>query len=221
MPTRGVSMPRGLATGIIPGMRVFGLTGNIGSGKSTVAAMFREAGIPVLDADRISREVTAPGSPAFRDVVEEFGPGILGADGAIDRERLAGIVFSEPPRRAVLERITHPAILAAMRKSLSRLAREGHPAAIVEAALIHESGRKGLVEAVISVRCDPSVQLRRLAARGGMTREQAEARVAAQMDPEEKALASEYVIDNSGELEATRRQVEALVQVLRGKMNLG
>jgi len=214
-------MPRGLATGIIPGMRVFGLTGNIGSGKSTVAAMFREAGIPVLDADRISREVTAPGSPAFRDVVEEFGPGILGADGAIDRERLAGIVFSEPPRRAVLERITHPAILAAMRKSLSRLAREGHPAAIVEAALIHESGRKGLVEAVISVRCDPSVQLRRLAARGGMTREQAEARVAAQMDPEEKALASEYVIDNSGELEATRRQVEALVQVLRGKMNLG
>jgi dephospho-CoA kinase len=196
-------------------MRVFGLTGNIGSGKSTVAAMFREAGIPVLDADRIAREVTTPGSPAFRGVVEEFGPGIHGPDGAIDRERLAGIVFSDPSRRAVLERITHPAILASMRESLSRLAREGHPAAIVEAALIHESGRKGLLTAVISVRCDPSVQLRRLAGRGGMTREQADARVAAQMDPEEKARASDYVIDNSGDLEATRRQVVALVRILQ------
>jgi len=200
-----------------PGMRVFGLTGNIGSGKSTVAAMFREAGIPVLDADRISREVTAPGSPSFREVVREFGPGILGPDGGIDRGRLAGIVFSDPSRRARLERITHPAILAAMKESLSLLAREGHAAAIVEAALIHESGRKGLFEAVISVRCDPSVQLRRLAGRGGMTREQAEARAAAQMDPEEKARASEYVVDNSGDLESTRRQVDRIARTLLRK----
>ncbi|HEX9192088.1 MAG TPA: dephospho-CoA kinase [Candidatus Deferrimicrobiaceae bacterium] len=195
-------------------MRVYGLTGNIGSGKSTVAAMFREAGIPVLDADRISREVTAPGSPAYRGIVKEFGTGILGPDGAIDREKLAGIVFSDPSRRALLERITHPAILAEMKESMGRLAREGHAAAIVEAALVHESGRKGLLEAVIAVRCDPSVQLRRLAARGGMTREQAEARMAAQMDPEEKARASDYVIDNSGDLEATRRQVERLARSL-------
>jgi dephospho-CoA kinase len=101
-----------------------------------------------------------------------------------------------------------------MRESLERLAREGHAAAIVEAALIHESGRKGLLTAVISVRCDPSVQLRRLAVRGGMTREQAEARVAAQMDPEEKARASEYVIDNSGDIEGTRRQVLRLAPIL-------
>jgi len=195
-------------------MRVFGLTGNIGSGKSTVAAMFREAGIPVLDADRISREVTPPGSPAFRDVVKEFGPGILGPDGAIDRERLAEIVFSDPSRRARLERITHPAILDAMKESLEALAREGHAVAIVEAALIHESGRKGLFEAVISVRCDPSVQLRRLAGRGGMTREQAAARAAAQMGAEQKARASEYVVDNSGDLESTRRQVDRLARIL-------
>ena len=198
-------------------MRVYGLTGNIGSGKSTVAAMFREVGIPVLDADRISREVTAPGSPAYREITKEFGPGILGPDGAIDRERLAGIVFSDPSRRALLERITHPAILAAMRESLEHLALEGHSAAIVEAALIHESGRKGILTAVISVRCDPSVQLRRLAGRGGMTREQAEARVAAQMDPEAKARASDYVIDNSGNIESTRRQVERLARILLGR----
>ena len=195
-------------------MRVFGLTGNIGSGKSTVAAMFREAGIPVLDADRISREVTAPGGPAHQPLVEEFGPDILGQDGGIDRGKVAEIVFADPVRRSRLEAITHPAILEAMKAALARLSREGHPVAVVEAALIHESGRKGLFEAVISVRCDPSVQRRRLALRGELTRQQAAARAAAQMDAEEKALASEYVIDNSGEMEETRRQVERLAREL-------
>src|SRR5512139_33504 len=157
-------------------MRIIGLTGNIGSGKSTVASMFRDAGIPVLDADRISREVTAPGTPAFRALVGEFGPGILGPDGAMDRGRVAELVFSDPSRRARLESITHPAILDAMKEALSGIAAEGHPLAIVEAALIHESGRKGLFEAVISVRCDPEEQLLRLLRRGELTREQAEAR---------------------------------------------
>jgi dephospho-CoA kinase len=195
-------------------MRVFGLTGNIGSGKSTVAAMFREAGIPVLDADGISREVTAPGTPAFRALVEEFGPGVLRPDGALDRGKVAGIVFSDPARRARLEAITHPAILEAMKGALARLAREGHPAVLVEAALIHESGRKGLFDAVISVTCDPETQLQRLAERGGMTREQAAARLSTQMAAEEKARASDYVIDNSGDLESTRRQVLRLARIL-------
>jgi len=195
-------------------MRVYGLTGNIGSGKSTVAAMFREAGIPVLDADRISREVTSPGGAAYPDIASAFGPGILSPDGAIDRGKLAEIVFSDPSRRARLESITHPAILAAMKEALAQLAREGHPVAIVEATLIHESGRKGLFEAVISVTCDRAVQRERLAARGGLTREQAAARLSAQMDAEEKARASQYVIDNSGDLEATRRQVDRIARIL-------
>jgi dephospho-CoA kinase len=195
-------------------MRVIGLTGNIGSGKSTVAGMFREAGIPVLDADRISREVTAPDGPAHQPLVEEFGPGILGPDGGIDRGKVAEIVFSDPVRRSRLEAITHPAILQAMKTALARLAREGHPVAVVEATLIHESGRRGLFEAVISVRCDPSVQRHRLALRGELTREQAAARAAAQMDAEEKARASDYVIDNSGTPEDTRRQVLRLARTL-------
>jgi len=195
-------------------MRVYGLTGNIGSGKSTVAGMFREAGIPVLDADRIAREVTAPGGAASADILNAFGPAILSPDGAIDRGKLAEIVFSDPSRRARLESITHPAILSAMKEALAQLAREGHPVAIVEATLIHESGRKGLFEAVISVTCERSVQLERLAARGGLTREQAAARLTAQMDAEEKARASQYVIDNSGDLEATRRQVDRIARIL-------
>jgi len=198
-------------------MRVFGLTGNIGSGKSTVAAMLREAGIPVLDADRISREVTAPGGRAYDAVVHAFGGGIVLDDGTIDRKRLGEIVFSDPAARERLERITHPAILEAMKEAIAGIEREGHHAAVVEATLIHESGRKGLFEAVISVTCDRETAISRLAARGGMSRSQAEARLRAQMDADRKAGASDYVIDNSGDIESTRRQVVAMSEVLLGK----
>ncbi len=197
-------------------MRVFGLTGNIGSGKSTVADMFRRAGIPVLDADRISREVTAPGGRAYSSVVREFGPGILLPDGSIDRGKLAGIVFSDPLRRARLEALTHPAILETMKEALDELSLEGHRAAVVEAALIHESGRKGLFDAVISVRCDEETQLRRAMSRDGSSREQALSRLRAQMDAGKKALDSDYVIDNSGSREETCAQVERLARTLLG-----
>ncbi|MGZ8461213.1 MAG: dephospho-CoA kinase [Candidatus Deferrimicrobiaceae bacterium] len=195
-------------------MRVFGLTGNIGAGKSTVAAMLREAGIPVLDADMISRDVTAPGGRAYAAVVEVFGRGILQQDGTIDRKRLGEIVFSDPILRAGLEAITHPAIFESMKEELEELARQGHPSAVVEATLIHESGRKGLFEAVISVACDRETAISRLTARDGMTRAQADARLRAQMDADRKAGASDYVIDNSGTFEETRRRVDAIVRTL-------
>jgi len=198
----------------IPAMKVFGLTGNIGSGKSTVAAMLREAGIPVLDADRVSREVTSPGGRAFDAVVRSFGGGILRDDGSIDRKRLGEIVFSDTGARERLERITHPAILEAMKEAIAGLEREGHRAAVVEAALIHESGRKGMFEAVISVTCDRETSIARLAGREGMSGVQAEARLRAQMDAARKAGASEYVIDNSGDIGSTRRQVDRLIRVL-------
>jgi len=197
-------------------MRVFGLTGNIGAGKSTVAAMLREAGIPVLDADRISREVTAPGGRAYDAVVEVFGRGIVRDDGSIDRKRLGEMVFADASLRARLEAITHPAILESMKEALAGIEREGHRAAVVEAALIHESGRKGLFEAVISVACDRETAISRLSARDGMTREQAEARLRAQMDADRKAGASDYVIDNSASTEETSRQVNRIARVLLG-----
>ena len=190
------------------------MTGNIGSGKSTVAAMLREAGVPVLDADRISREVTAPGGRAYDAVVQAFGRGIVRDDGSIDRKRLGEIVFSDPASRERLERITHPAILEAMKEAIAGIEREGHRAAAVEATLIHESGRKGLSEAVISVTCDRETAISRLAARDGMSRGDAEARLRAQMDADRKAGASDYVIDNSGDIESTRRQVDLLVRTL-------
>ena len=198
-------------------MRVFGLTGNIGSGKSTVAAMLREAGIPVLDADRISREVTSLGGRAYDAVVRAFGREVLRDDGSIDRKRLGEIVFADPASREQLERITHPAILEAMKEAISGIEREGHRAAVVEATLIHESGRKGLFEAVISVTCGRETAMSRLATRDGMSRSQAEARLRAQMSADRKAGASDYVIDNSGNIEETRIQVVALAGLLLGK----
>lgn len=195
-------------------MRVFGLTGNIGSGKSTVAAMLRESGIPVLDADRISREITSPGGRAYDAVVHAFGPGIVRPDGSIDRKLLGEIVFADPALRARLEAITHPAIFESMKEALSELSRQGHEAAVVEAALIHESGRKGLFDAVISVTCDREKAISRLAGREGMSRSRAEARLGAQMEAERKAGASDHVIDNSGTLDETRRQVDALVRAI-------
>jgi len=198
-------------------MRVLGLTGGIGTGKSTVARYFREEGIPVVDADGISREILEPGREIYWMVVRRFGKKILKPDGGIDRSRLGELVFADPVARSDLETITHPAIREGIVSALRALEREGQRIAIVEAALIHEKARGDLFEAVIGVRCDPSRQVERIMERDGISREQARSRIRAQMDPEQKARASDYRIDNSGDIESTRRQVVALVRTLRGE----
>lgn len=196
-------------------MRVIGLTGGIGSGKSTVAQLFREENIPVVDADQISREVTSPGKSAYVDIVRRFGEEFLFPDGRIDRKKLGAVVFAHPEKRSELEAITHPHIRERIREAIKVLASEGHEIAIVEAALIHEKGRQGMVQAVIGLRCEKRLQVERLMSRDGITREEALRMVSAQMDPEEKVRASDYVIDNSGDLAETRTQVRALAAKLR------
>ncbi len=200
---------------MIPCMRVIGLTGGIGSGKSTVASLFLEEKIPVVDADRISREITSPGHPAYEEIVRHFGQEVLRSDGRIDRKKLGAIVFGDPGKRAALEAITHPRITEGIRNAVSALVDEGHPIAIVEAALIHEKGRRGFFDAVIGVRCGVELQVERIMRRDGIMREEALRIVAAQMDSEEKVRASDYVIDNSGDLARTRDQVRVLAEKLR------
>lgn len=196
-------------------MRVFGLTGGIGTGKSTVARMFRREGLAVVDADRIAREITAPGLPACEAIIRRFGREILLSRGRIDRRKLGDIVFSDPGKRAELEAITHPEIARGIAAELHRLESEGRRIAIVEAALIHETGRRARFEAVIAVRCDRDRQVRRLVERDGISEEQVLRRIASQMDADEKARASEHVIDNSGDLASTRAQVRALAALLK------
>jgi dephospho-CoA kinase len=194
--------------------RVVGLTGGIGTGKSTVARMFGARGVPVVDADALAREVVAPGTIGNAEVAAAW-PKTIGADGAIDRKRLAAIVFADPTARARLEAITHPLIQQASAARLTDLAGEGHPLVIYEAALLVESGRWRDFDGLIVVTASPETQVARAVARGGVSREEAEARVRAQLPSEEKVRAATWVIDNDAPLEATERQVESLLAELR------
>lgn len=198
-----------------PRMRVVGLTGGICSGKSTVSRIFREEGIPVVDADRIAREIVLPGTPVHGEIVRRFGEGVLRPDGRIDRRKLGAIVFADPEKRSLLESITHPAIAAGIADRLRSLEESGHPIAVVEAALIHEAGRRGTFGTVVAVTCPPHLQEQRLMERDGIGREEARRRVASQLPSADKASRSDRVIDNSGTVEETREQVLSLIRSLR------
>jgi dephospho-CoA kinase len=196
------------------GFRVFGLTGGIGSGKSTVARMFAARGVPVVDADAVARDVVAPGTVGNAEIAAAW-PGAIGPDGALDRKALAAIVFADPEARTKLERITHPLIQEASASRLQDLAAGGHPLALYEAALLVESGRWRDFDGLIVVTASPERQIERAVARGGISREEAEARVRAQLPAEEKARVASHVIDNGGTLAETEQQVDALLKKLR------
>lgn len=194
---------------------VVGLTGGIASGKSTVSAMLAEAGIPVVDADRLAREVVEPGQPAYREVVAAFGPSVVDPNGQLDRKRLASVVFTDPTARARLEAIVHPRVFEAERAALAAIARERPGSvAVVDAALLLESGNYRWMDAVILVSAPRELQIERLMARDRLSRAEAEARLAAQWPLEEKRRYADFEIDNSGGLEATRAQVARLVAEL-------
>lgn len=194
---------------------VAGLTGGIASGKSTVSAMLAEAGIPVIDADRLAREVVEPGQPAYREVVAAFGPSVVDPDGRLDRRHLGDLVFADPAARARLESIVHPRVFEAERAALAGIARE-RPGSIVvvDAALLIESGNYQWMDAVVLVSAPRDVQIERLVARDGLTRAEAEARFAAQWPLEAKRPYADFEIDNSGSVEAARAQVTGLLATL-------
>src|SRR5262245_6069979 len=142
------------------------LTGGIATGKSYVLGQFQRRGIPCLDADLLAHGVTAPGTEATAAIAERFGAGIVGADGVVDRARLAAIVFSDPAARADLEAIVHPAVYRAIGAGLRAFERLGSPLAVVDIPLLYESGHAGDFDFVIVTACQPDVQLARLLARG-------------------------------------------------------
>ncbi len=191
-------------------MKVFGLTGGIACGKGTVSRMFRELGAAVIDADAIGHEIIAPRTPAWRELVRTFGESILRPDRTIDRGKLGEIVFADAAARAELNAITHPRIAQEIQTRLAELARRGHQIAIVEAALIGETDVTAAFDAIIVVHVNRSVQIARLMARDGLSQEEARRRIRAQMPAAEKKKLADYVIDNSGTIEKTRSQVEAL-----------
>jgi len=190
-------------------MRTVGLTGGIGSGKSTVSAMLRELGATVIDADQVARDVVAPGSPALQDIARRF-PGVVDAQGRLDRAALAARVFADPSERRALEAITHPRIRAEVARRQQALARSGVPVAIYDAALLIENGLHHGLDGVILVSAPEAVQRARLAARDGLDEAAVSARLAAQMPLADKRVHATWEVDNGGTLEETRTQVQRI-----------
>jgi len=190
-------------------VKVLGLTGGIGSGKSMVASMFANLGAEVIDADQLAREVVEPGQPGLEEIATAFGREILLPDGRLDRGKLARIIFADPIARARLNAITHPRIQERMATEMAlRGSRPG--VLIVDIPLLYENDRTGTVDNVIVVWVDTKTQLRRLVERDGLTADEARQRIAAQMPLDEKRARADMVVDNSGSRQNTRRQVEAI-----------
>jgi dephospho-CoA kinase len=196
---------------------VFGLTGGLASGKSTVAARFRALGVPVVDADQIAREVVAPGTPGLATVADTFGPAVLQADGALDRAKLAEVVFSNPDQRRRLNAILHPLIQAASAAGLAELAARGELLACYEAALLVENGLADAFRPLVVVAVAEEAQVTRAMARDGATEEQARARIAAQLPLATKVAAADYVIDTTGPRADTARRVDEVLGEIRRK----
>lgn len=187
-----------------------GLTGGIASGKSAVAAMLRELGFSVLDADSLAHKIVEPGQPAYEEVLREFGSAITDGQGRVDRAKLGALVFAERTKLDRLNAIVHPRVAEAVLRQFDEWQREGtRDAAFVEAALLIESGIHKQLDGLVVAWCRPEQQLERLAARG-LSEDEARRRISAQMPVEEKLRHATERIDCSGTLEQTRRQVEAL-----------
>jgi dephospho-CoA kinase len=191
-----------------------GLTGGIASGKSVVAAMLRELGFDVLDADALAHRLIEPGQSAYYEVAREFGPEIVGPNGYVDRAKLGSIVFADPAKLARLNAIIHPRVEAAALRQFDEWASGGtRHAAFIEAALLVEAGYQKILDALVMTWCRPEQQLERLLSRG-FTEEQARQRIAAQLPIDEKLRYATHKIDCSGTLDETRRQVQSLAAQL-------
>jgi dephospho-CoA kinase len=202
--------------------KLIGLTGNIGTGKSTVARMLADLGAEAIDADQVTREVMRAGAPVHAAIVEAFGPGVLAADGEIDRRRLGDIVFADPAALARLEAIVHPATLATIgRQVAARLAE----VVVVEAIKLIEAGMADGCDSVWVTTCRPEQQIARIMGVRDLSRAEAEQRVQVQPPQEEKIARADVVIDTSGTLAQTWAQVreawERLVAETTGKATLG
>ena len=193
-----------------------GLTGGIATGKSYVVSVLRELGAEVIDADTVAHQAVESGKPAYHDIVNEFGPAVLNPDGTINRAALGGIVFADQAKRERLNAIVHPRVFEAQADWLAGVAaRNPQAVAVLDAALMIETGSYKRFDKLIVVYCEPQLQIERLMARNNLTREQAEARINAQMPSAEKLKYADFTINTSLGFEDTRRQTEALYTELK------
>ena len=195
-------------------MKVIGLTGGIGTGKSSVAGFFREKGVPVIDLDEIVHELQRPGKQVYRRIVEEFGESILNSDGTINRKLLGKIVFSDRSKLEKLNSIVHPAVIEKLKDILMKYQSAGQEMLVVEVPLLYEVGLEKLFDHVVVVYAPEEIQIERIMKRDGLSREEALSRIRNQLSIEEKRRRADVVIDNSGNLEKTRKEFERVFSIL-------
>ncbi len=195
-----------------------GLTGGMGSGKSLAASYFRELGAQMIDADRISRELVAPEKPAWKEIIEEFGSSVLNSDQTLNRKQVAAIVFNDESKRKKLEDIIHPRVIVEERRLYERYRQENSRVlAVIDAALLIESGNYKNVDTVIVVQCGREEQIRRVMERDGTARNEVENRLNSQMSLEEKVGFGDYILRNDGTRESLKSQVGELYRDLRSR----
>lgn len=196
-------------------MPVYGLTGGIGTGKSTASQFLMEFGAVVVEADDVGRQVVAPGSEGLETIVTTFGKALLDQTGALDRQKLGALVFSDPAKRQQLEVIIHPLVQQHSRAQFECLAQDGHTIIVYESALLFESKRHLEMQSTILVTADQNARIARVQQRDGSTKAEIQARMQAQMSEEKKRQLSDYILDNSGDLPNLQRQVQALITQLQ------
>ncbi|MBX7118320.1 MAG: dephospho-CoA kinase [Gemmatimonadaceae bacterium] len=196
-------------------MLVVGLTGNIASGKSAVAARLAAAGVPVVDADRLARDAVAPGTPGLAAIRARWGTRVLRADGSLDRDALRRIVFADPAERRSLDAIVHPEVARRRDAAVAALAAGGAPLVVCDIPLLFEAGLEGTVDRIVLVDAPRAVRHARLVRDRGLTPAEADAMIEAQWPAEQKRARAQHVIENAGTRAALDAAVDALLVTLR------
>ncbi|WP_138415371.1 dephospho-CoA kinase [Aquibacillus sediminis] len=192
-----------------------GLTGSIATGKSTVASMFKDLDIPVIDADVISRQVVQIGEEAYQEIVATFGENILQEDQSLDRKKLGSIVFADEKKRQQLNQIVHPAVRGRMLELKESYLNKGEPIVVLDIPLLFESKLTYLVDCTIVVYVDEETQLKRLIERDQSSRKEALQRIQSQLSVKEKAALADFVIDNSASLQQTKEQLQTILDQIK------
>jgi len=191
-------------------MHVVALTGNIASGKSTVAQLITAKGVPLIDADLLARDAVAPGSTALARIADQWGAAMVGSDGKLDRAALRAIVFGQPDQLALLNAIVHPEVNRLRKVQLNTARERGVPVVLLDIPLLFEANLSGDADTIILVDASPAVRLERLEHTRALSRATAQAMIAAQMPSEEKRALADFVIENDGSIEKLRAAVDAV-----------